>query len=125
MKTYRMFAVVVALVMVVLAFGPSVASAAPAPSPAASDCTSSGCWYHVKWGDTLGNIAAKYGVTTHTLASMNDYWCVNHIWPGQVLKVPCYAPHPTHYHFYSNKYGCWGYSYYNNYYGKTIFICTD
>jgi hypothetical protein len=125
-KTYRMFAIVVALVMVVLAFGPGVASAAPAPSPAASNSASSSCcWYQVKWGDTLSKIAARYGVSAWTLADMNGFHHINHIWAGQWLKVPCSGLHPDRNYYYSDKYGCWGYSYYNAWYGKTIFICTD
>jgi hypothetical protein len=126
MKSYRMFAVVVALVMVVLAFGPGVASAAPAPSPAASDSASSHCcWYEVQWGDTLSKIAARYGVSTWTLVEMNDIEHVNHIWAGQWLRVPRSGAHPARYYYYSDKYDCSGYSYYNAWYGKAIFICTD
>jgi hypothetical protein len=122
-KTYRMFAVVVALVMVVMAFGPGVAFAAPASGPAASPSASYPCChYQVHWGDTLSKIAARYGISTWALADMNNLHHVNYIWAGQWLRVPCSVAHAAH--FYSQKYGCWGYSYYNAWYGKTIFICT-
>ncbi len=125
MKSYRVFAVIVAVALVLVAFGPGVVSAAPAPSPGASSSAWSGCWYHVKWGDTMSKIAASYGISAWELAEMNDLHHINRIWAGQWLRVPCYGLHPDRNYYYSSKYDCWGYSYYNAWYAKYIFICTD
>lgn len=43
--------------------------------------------YTVKSGDTLSGIAAKYGMSTSTLASLNGITNTNLIYVGQVLKV--------------------------------------
>lgn len=44
--------------------------------------------YTVVYGDTLSEIAAKYGVDTTTLASLNGITNPNLIYVGQVLKIP-------------------------------------
>ena len=46
--------------------------------------------YKVKAGDTLSYIAKYHGVSTHYLAKYNGISNVNHIYVGQVLKVPGY-----------------------------------
>ncbi|MBI1295734.1 LysM peptidoglycan-binding domain-containing protein [bacterium] len=53
-----------------------------APHPPAT------CVYVVKPGDTLAHIAAKYDISTQTLASANQISNPNLIFVGQVLKVP-------------------------------------
>ncbi|MBD7915504.1 LysM peptidoglycan-binding domain-containing protein [Clostridium sp. Sa3CUN1] len=43
--------------------------------------------YVVKYGDTLSNIAAKYGVSYEELARLNGISEPNIIYPGQVIKI--------------------------------------
>ena len=43
--------------------------------------------YVVKYGDTLSNIAVKYGMDYQTLAKINGISNPNLIYPGQVLKI--------------------------------------
>jgi len=85
MRTMRLllpFALV--LVLLGLLAVPASASAATLPSAAASRCTG---WYTVKYGDTLGNIAWKYGTTATRLYALNGISNPNRIYPGQVLCV--------------------------------------
>lgn len=60
--------------------------------------------YTVRHGDSLSKIALHCGVSTHALARANGIRNENHIYVGQVLKVPAtqapppppvYKPHPT------------------------------
>ena len=44
--------------------------------------------YVVKKGDTLGNIAWKYGWSALYLAKVNHLWNPDLIFPGQVLWIP-------------------------------------
>lgn len=63
---------------------PGVSLAAPSERPMASNYI-----YHtVKSGDTLTRIAARYGVTVNTLMQVNGIRNPNHIYVGQVLKIP-------------------------------------
>jgi GH25 family lysozyme M1 (1,4-beta-N-acetylmuramidase) len=48
---------------------------------------SSSLYYTVKSGDTLSEIAQKYGTTTQSLASINNISNPNLIYPGQVLRI--------------------------------------
>jgi membrane-bound lytic murein transglycosylase D len=47
--------------------------------------------YTVRAGDTLGGIAARHGVPTHKLATLNDLDSRNHIRIGQRLQLPANA----------------------------------
>lgn len=47
-----------------------------------------GFYYTVKAGDTLGSIAKWYGVSLHTLASVNRISNVSRIYVGQRLYIP-------------------------------------
>lgn len=51
--------------------------------------------YTVKQGDTLGSIAAAYGVSWVQIAEANGIVNPNLIYPGQVLKIPSNTPGPT------------------------------
>jgi LysM repeat protein len=57
--------------------------------------SSTGGSYIIRWGDTLGNIAAKNGISLHTLLAANpQIWNASLIYPGQVITLPAtsYAP---------------------------------
>lgn len=56
-------------------------TSAPVPS------TSTGSTYTVRSGDNLSTIAAKYGTSSATLASLNGISNPNYIYVGQVLKL--------------------------------------
>lgn len=54
--------------------------------------------YYVRYGDTLGRIAAWYGTSVATLAYANCIADPNRIYVGQALRVPYYSqPHPYPY----------------------------
>ncbi len=57
----------------------------PPPPPPPSYCRA---YYHVRYGDTLGNIARWYGVGVHALAQANGIYNVNRIYAGQRLCIP-------------------------------------
>ena len=58
----------------------------PPPPPPPGDC---GCWYRIQPGDTLSRIAARYGVSSGYLASINHIANPNRIYAGAWLRVPC------------------------------------
>lgn len=63
---------------------PSVSLAAPTERPLSSNYT-----YHtVRVGDTLSRIASRYGVSVEVLMQVNGIRNPNHIYVGQVLKIP-------------------------------------
>lgn len=45
-------------------------------------------YYTVRYGDTLGSIAYQYGTSWNAIAQMNGIYNPNHIFVGQVIKVP-------------------------------------
>ncbi|MGQ9683755.1 MAG: LysM peptidoglycan-binding domain-containing protein [Anaerolineae bacterium] len=45
--------------------------------------------YVVQRGDTLTRIAARFGVTVHSILALNCIRNPNLIFPGQVLLIPC------------------------------------
>jgi LysM domain len=47
-----------------------------------------GFTYIVKCGDTLGNIAWRFGVNSTYLAQVNGLWNPNRIYAGQALWIP-------------------------------------
>jgi hypothetical protein len=137
-KSRRFFSVLVAVLLVLLVVAPGVASAAPVSSVESAPSADSGCWYRVRYGDTLSAIASRYGVSTTWLQQYNGIANRNVIYAGRSLRVPCGSSYYTYYptypsytwypasrnYYYSSYYGCWGYSYYNSYYGRYIYICT-
>ena len=64
---------------------PTGYSSAPAYYPAQTG----GSTYVVQWGDTLGDIAVRYGVTLSNILAVNpQIWNANLIYPGQVINLP-------------------------------------
>jgi len=64
----------------------------PYPTPAI------GGTYTVKWGDTLGKIAARYNVSLRDLIAVNrQIWNPDLIYPWQVINLPAYASKPVPY----------------------------
>jgi lysozyme len=61
----------------------------PAPAPTAP---TTGTYYTVRYGDTLGRIARYFGTTVQALAQANRLYNVNHIFAGQVLYIPPHQP---------------------------------
>ncbi len=54
-----------------------------------------GSTYVIKWGDTLGNIAASMGFSLADLLAVNpQIWSPSLIYPGQVINLPAYASYP-------------------------------
>jgi len=49
----------------------------------------------VRYGETLGRIAAHYGTTVSAIASANGIVNINHIYAGQRLFIPAAAQPPT------------------------------
>ena len=56
----------------------------PTPTPTSTGSTT----YIVKAGDTLGQIAARFGVTIQAIAAANNLPNINIIYVGQVLIIP-------------------------------------
>ena len=50
---------------------------------------SGGFTYIVRCGDTVGNIAWRFGVNSTYLAQVNGLWNPNRIYAGQALWIPC------------------------------------
>ncbi len=46
------------------------------------------CFYRVRWGDTLSNIAWRYGTTASMLAGANGLYNPNFIYAGMTLRIP-------------------------------------
>ena len=69
---------------------PAAATSSSSQSTAGTAATSSGgeTVYTVQRGDTLGKIAARYGVTTKQITDLNDIKNPNLIVPGQKLRIP-------------------------------------
>ena len=67
---------------------PPAPTAAPSPSPATAKPTPNYRRYVVRSGDTLGGIAAKYGVSVGAIASLNNLTTPARLSIGQVLLIP-------------------------------------
>ncbi len=68
------------------------------PGGASAPGVSYGGTYVVQWGDTLGDIATRYGVALSDLLAANpQIWNINLIYPGQTVNIPVSAPisYPT------------------------------
>jgi LysM repeat protein len=71
------------------AAGSSNAIARIAPPPPPGPPPGGACSYHVRRGDTLANIAWRYGTSVSALARLNGLRNPNLIYAGQWLRVPC------------------------------------
>jgi LysM repeat protein len=69
-------------------------SASPRPSPASPRPTGS-TTYVVKRGDTLGRIAAQFGISVQAIVDANGLSDPNHIVVGQRLVIPPPGASPT------------------------------
>jgi len=76
---WRTLTLIVTLALLMIAV-PSVVSAEAGEGE--------GFWYVVKWGDTLGAIAVRYGTSTSVLVNVNGLRDPNYIWAGQQLWIP-------------------------------------
>lgn len=47
-----------------------------------------GCYYWVRYGDTMTSIAARYGGDPWVIARANSIYNLNWIWAGQRLLIP-------------------------------------
>lgn len=98
---YRLLAIFVLASLLMVAL-PAAALAAPAPSADAAPLAH-GDWYVVQPGDTLSQIALRYGTTVSALMAANGLANANHIYTGQKLKIPgggggnCVAYHTVTY----------------------------
>ena len=84
-----------------------------------------GSVYYVQRGDTLKNIAARYGTTWDAIARLNGIYNYNLIYVGQCLQIPSGNYYnPGRYHYPQN-----GYNYNSNYYtvqrGDTLRIIAN
>jgi LysM repeat protein len=68
--------------------GSVVAPVAAAPSTGSGGGTSTYRTYIVQPGDTLGAIAARYGVNVYTLAQLNGIYNINYVQAGARLLIP-------------------------------------
>ena len=54
--------------------------------------------YVIRQGDSLGNIAARYGISLNALLAANpQIWNASKIFPGQVIAIPARAYYPPPY----------------------------
>jgi LysM repeat protein len=79
-------ALLLAIVLIAIAV-PGASLAAPSERPAASSYS----YYTVRHGDTLLRIASRHGVSLYQLMQVNGIYNANHIYVGQVLKIPTVA----------------------------------
>lgn len=64
-------------------------------TPTATPTAPTEVLYTVRAGDTLGSIAAAYGISWVQIAEANGLVNPNLIYPGQILKIPSNTPGPT------------------------------
>ena len=89
------------LVAVLTSCGSRAKSAAPAPQEASatpavsSPEPASNRYYVVEFGDSLGTIAERFGVSVSALARLNDVGNANEIQVGQHLQLPAGAVEST------------------------------
>ena len=66
------------------------------PSSPASNPPQAGSTYVIQWGDTLGDIAVKVGVSLSDILAVNpQIWNASLIFPGQMINLPSNANLPS------------------------------
>ena len=60
--------------------------------------------YHVRRGDTLSRIAARYGVSVYAIARRNGIYNIHRIYPGQYFCIPERGAHDRHHDEYGYGY---------------------
>ncbi|RME61829.1 MAG: LysM peptidoglycan-binding domain-containing protein [Caldilineae bacterium] len=99
MKTVRVSLLIGVLVIALLLTAlPGVVSAAPAERSADAPAASYYIYHTVRYGETLSQIAVRYGTTVQVLMQINGISNPNHIYVGQVLRIPAAAPGCVRYH---------------------------
>ena len=64
-------------------------------APAYYQAQTGGSTYVVQWGDTLGDIAIRYGVSLSDILAVNpQIWNASLIFPGQVINLPALVSVP-------------------------------
>jgi LysM repeat protein len=97
---YAGFALVLMLTLASI-FAPVAAQAAANPAPVEAPQNSYGCstYHYVRYGQTLSQIAASYGVSVQAVMQANGIYNPNHIYAGQKLCIPGgggYPDYPDH-----------------------------
>ncbi len=87
----RLMRVVIVLSLLVMIFGIGATTAS---------AQTSNIRHTVRYGETLGTIAAYYGTTIQAIAALNSIYNPNYIYVGQVLVIPAsggvYNPPPVY-----------------------------
>jgi hypothetical protein len=84
----------ISVVLSVLSLGVGVPAPVQAAPPERQEVGAYVClWYTVRWGDTLGKIGARYGVSVLTLRRVNGLKSTR-IYAGQKLCIPRNKPAP-------------------------------
>ncbi len=68
--------------------GSSVAATSPTTAAVVATTTTVPSTHTVTIGDSLSSIAASFGLTTQELAAYNNISNVNHVFTGEVIKIP-------------------------------------
>jgi LysM repeat protein len=68
--------------------GSSVAATSQTSATVVATTTTIPATHTVVLGDSLSSIAATYGLTTQELASFNNISNLNHVFTGEVIKIP-------------------------------------
>lgn len=66
----------------------SSATAAPPVAPASPNRAANSVYYTVRAGDTLYQIATRFGTSVQALAQVNNLWSYSAIYTGQQLLIP-------------------------------------
>src|SRR5919202_1969464 len=81
------------LLLVLATFAPKLAAYMVADSDVSQNVeASTGCFYVVRYGDTLFRIGLRYGVSYYYLSALNGIPNPNLVYAGSLLSVPC-APY--------------------------------
>lgn len=79
----------------VLTLTAGAAPVTPTPAPPAPPATEASTTYTIVAGDTISAIAARFGVTTQAVLSVNGLGWSSLIFPGQSITIPLAPPPPS------------------------------